>query len=40
MEYDSLGNSKLSFYAGADISNLLLLFDFYIFFPCIKHTKM
>ena len=31
-EYDLSGNSNSSFYVGADILNLLLLHDFFIFF--------
>ena len=31
-EYDVSGNSNLSFHAGADILNLLLLYDSFMFF--------
>ena len=31
-EYDPSGDSKSSFKVGADIVNLLLLYDFFVFF--------
>ena len=31
-EYEPSGNSNLSFHAGADILNLLLLYDIFMFF--------
>ena len=31
-EYDRSGNSNLSFHVGADILNLLLLYEFFMFF--------
>ena len=31
MEYDPSGNSNLSFHVGADVLNLLFLYDFSIF---------
>ena len=33
VEYDLSGNSTLSFHVGADILHLLLLYDFFMFFP-------
>ena len=32
IEYDPSGSSNSSFHVGADILNLLFLYDFYIFF--------
>ena len=31
-EYDPLSNSNFSFHVGTDILNLLILYDFFIFF--------
>ena len=31
-EYDPSGSSNLSFHVGADILNLLLLYEFFMFF--------
>ena len=32
IEYDPLGNSNSSFYVGADVFNLLFLYNFFVFF--------
>ena len=39
-EYDPSGNPNSLFHVGAGILNLLLLYDFFIFFLCIIYTKI
>ena len=38
-EYDPSGNSNLSFHVGADILNLLFLFEFFYIFLFIVDAK-
>ena len=40
IEFDPSGNSNLSFHAGADILNLLLLCEFSYVSLCIVNTKI
>ena len=39
-EYDPSGNSNSSFHVGADILNLLFLYDFFYIFPCIVNARV
>ena len=39
-EYDASGNSNLSFHVGADILNLLLLYELFYIFPSVINTKI
>ena len=38
-EYDPSRNANSSFHAGADLWNLMILYDF-LFFPCIVYVKI
>ena len=40
IEYDSPGNSNLSFHVGADILKLLFLFQLFLFISCIVDAKI
>ena len=37
--YESLANSNSFFHVGADVLNLLFLYDFFYIFPCIVNAK-
>ena len=39
-EYDPSGNSNSLLHFGADILNLLFLYDFFYIFPCIVNAKV
>ena len=39
-EYEPFGNSNLSFHVGADIFNLLLLYEFCYLSTCVLNTKI
>ena len=40
IEYDPSGNSNSSFHVRADILDLLFLYEFFYFFPCIVNAKI
>ena len=39
-EYNPSGNSNSPFHVGHKILDLLPLYDFFIFFPCIAHDEI